>query len=740
MLKQLVLIISGIPLFNLIWAQDSTAVVTNFSPSEVPLEIFAKETQEKIYVDGTLDEASWQLAPVVRDFFRMEPRQGGKYNYETFVRVLFDKQHIYFGVFCKDSIGRKGIRVQDLRRDFLFGENDIFYLQLDPQNLKRYCASFQTTPLGNQRDAQIFDDTFTDNDWDALWKVRTKICDSGFYAEFAIPFASIRYEHSKTDSASWGVTFARLARRDYEITVFPAIPQAFSPYRMNYAAQLKGLKLPNPAINLRVQPYTLFQYNYSSDASGNVSTNSFLKAGGDLKWAISPRSVLDVTINTDFAQADVDLAVNNITRFNVFFPERRQFFLENRGIYAGADITNVKPFFSRTIGLSNAQYNATPVPIDAGIRFSDRNKKRTIAGLYVHQRGTDDQGAANFGVARYLANYGRQSNIGAMITYRLDEANHLKGFKQRSNATLSIDGLIRPVDDITIQYIATASQNNSRDSIGFAGSFYMAWMPNKWYWAWWTDFVDQKYEPGMGFVFAQNTIKHNPGGYFIWRPKTSWLSKLVRRWDPGFFVNWYQNANNLKTQEFSLYLFPIYIITSGNGIIEYAYFPYWQNFEQGFSILGKTINAGRYVTSRQMVRVGTDASKKLSLTSKIEWGGYYNGKLTSFSFSTRLAPSPYIVFSGSVDYNRFQKFGNLQQDFTATLFTGGLRLAYNPRLQLSTFYQYNTFDKQGRWNIRASWEFAPLSFVYLVFNENNFLGSEVSNSSVISKISYLKQF
>ncbi|TAF91125.1 MAG: hypothetical protein EAZ47_10335 [Bacteroidetes bacterium] len=332
-------------------AQD-TLTNGNFPPPAIPVSVYATAATEPVTVDGKLNETDWQKAPIVSQFFRTEPRQGGSYKFATQVRILFDKKNIYFGVFCKDSTGRKGIRVQDLRRDFLFGQNDIFFVQLDPQNLQRFCVSFQTTPYGNQRDLQVFDDDIRDNDWDALWKVRTQITDSGYYAEFAIPFVSLRYNKPKeTDSVSWGITFSRLARRSYEQTVFPAIPQAFSPYRMAYAAQLKGLKLPPPSINLRVQPYSLFQYDKTTNAANETSAKSNIKFGGELKWAINPHSVLDATFNTDFAQADVDRAVNNLTRFNVFFPERRQFFLENSGVYAG-NVDGIRPFFSRTIGLA----------------------------------------------------------------------------------------------------------------------------------------------------------------------------------------------------------------------------------------------------------------------------------------------------------------------------------------------------------------------------------------------------
>ncbi len=695
---------------------------------------------ERIIIDGKLNEKDWGRAMPIDDFFRMEPRQGGKYLHKTEVKVVYDDKQIYCGVFCKDSLGEKGIRVQDLRRDFIYGENDIFYLQLDPQNTKRFCVSFQTTPYGNQRDLQVFDGNLKDNDWDALWTVRTTRTDSGYYAEFGIPFKSLRYDNiSDKDSVAWGITFARLARRDYEQTVFPAIPQSYDPYRMTYAAKLVGLKLPEASSNIRISPYSLFQNDKNTDASDVNRVTTKVKIGGEAKWAVNPHAVLDFTVNTDFAQADVDRVVNNLTRFNVLFPERRQFFLENNGIYAGADISNIKPFFSRTIGLSSTQFNANPISIDAGVRYTDRNQKRTLAGLYVHQRAGESQGASSFGVLRYLKNYGNQNNIGVMVTHRLDEADQLKGYTTKNNTTVTVDGFIRPVDEVTIQYLASASRNNTNDSLGVAGSFYVGWNPNKLYMGWLSDFVSEKYVPGMGFVFANNTIKHNPGGYFIWRPKNK-LGKYIRRWDPGAFVNWYQNSNNFKTQEVSLYIFPIYIITNTNAKIEYAITPSYQNLLFSFPILKFTIESGQYKFVRQMLRYETDASRKFSIQGKYEWGNYYNGKLKSLNVTSRFAPLPQVSLTAGYEYNVFAKLGVTSDDFNTSLYSVGIRLAANPRLQVSSFYQYNSFDSRGRLNVRASWEFAPLSFVYFVFNDQQFQNTSIANQSVITKISYIKQF
>lgn len=708
----------------------------SFEPPSVPPGFQAAETTEDIILDGRLTENAWSLAPIVKDFFRMEPRQGGDILHETYVRVLYDTRNLYFGVYCKDSVGRKGMRVQDYRRDFLYGENDVFYLQLDPQNLKRYCMSFQATPLGTQRDLQVFDDSFRDTDWDALWRVQTHVVDSGYYAEFAIPFKTLRYSRDNRDSASWGVTFARMARRDYEVSVYPAVPQAYSPYRMTFAAQMKGLKLPPPSTNIRVQPYALYQYSNATNELGERSSDHAFKAGGEIKWAANTHSVLDLTFNTDFAQADVDRAVNNLTRFNVLFPERRQFFLENSGVYAGADVDGIKPFFSRTIGLANSQFNADPVPIDAGARFTDRTNDKTIAGLYVHQRATAFQGATNFGVARYMKNYGKQNNVGVMLTHRLDERDPKNGFRERNNNTFTIDGFVRPDNSWQVRYLATASRDNSNDSIGFAGSFFVGRFLPKWYYGSVSKYIDQKYVPGMGFIFAQNTVHHSPGGYFIWRPKKI---KWIRRQDPGFFVNYYHNASNGKFQQANIYFFPIYLFFQDGSFFQYSITPTWQRIDFPFALLGLPVALRDYQYTRQKFDYNTDQSRKYSLNGSYEFGPYYDGTLQTTRLSVRVAPLPHIAFTADYEYNDLRGVGAEKLKNTASLITGGVRLAYNPNILASVFYQYNSLTEQGRWNVRGSWQFSPLSFLYVVFNESMFDNSLEANRSLICKITYLRQ-
>ncbi|RJE72565.1 DUF5916 domain-containing protein [Reichenbachiella sp. MSK19-1] len=732
MKKALVLLTFIIHAYYLI-AQE----VENFPPPTKPPEIRVIRTSEDIKVDGELMEDSWQKAPVTHDFYRIEPRQGVAYQYQTQVRLLYDEKNLYVGVFCTDSLGKKGVRVQDLRRDFSWGENDAFGIQLDPQNLKQYCVSFQTTPYGNQRDMQNFNDNNTDDNWNALWTVRTHQTDSGYFAEFAIPFKSIRYERPEiADSVTWGITFTRLARREYEQTVFPAIPQSFSPYRMTYAAQLKGLTVPEPSANVRIEPYFLYQYE-DTEINGETISDDNVKLGGDIKWAINPRSVLDLTFNTDFAQADVDQAVNNLERFNVYFPEKRQFFLENSGIWAGAADRSVIPFFSRTIGLQG-NFNAEPARIDGGARYTMRNDDRSTAGLYMHQAQTANSPAASFAVGRYIQNYGKENNVGIMFTHRLDEASEELGVTQSNNTTLTVDGLIRPKSELTFSYLLSGSRDNSNDTLGLAGKLFAGYNTNKFYLGWLTNFVTEDYNPDMGFVFQKNVIWHNPGGYFIWRPKSiPW----IRRFDPGAFFNYYQDASDpTNFQQASIYLFPIYVYFTDGSFFEYAIYPTWQNINFDFAPLGIFIAQDEYYYTRHQINYNSDQSRKLSVSGKLGWGGFYNGKRLTANGGLRYAPIPHVAFTADYEYNNLDNLGVLLEDLDTHLATFGARFALNPRLQLSAFYQYNSFDEQGRWNVRGSWEYRPLSFIYLVFNDTQINGLEQSfeQQQLIGKVTFFE--
>ncbi len=729
----LLILISGA-----LWSQnDDTG---NFPPPDYPVEIQVKKASGKITLDGIPNEPSWEAVEVIDDFFRREPRQGGDIKYKTQVRFLYDDKNLYVAAHCIDSLGLKGIRIQDLRRDFSWGENDIFGIALDPQSLKQYAQGFQTTPYGNQRDFQNFNGNTFDTGWNTLWKVRTQRTENGYMVEMAIPFKSLRYNQPENgNTIEWGMTLVRYARRDIEVSTFPAIPQSFTPYRMTYAAKLTGIEVPSPSENIRVEPYALYQYDENKEGTIVTEKNSDPKVGFDAKWAMNPRTVLDLTVNTDFAQADVDRAVNNLERFNIFFPERRQFFLENSGIWAGGLQQSIRPFFSRRIGLQG-EFNATPAPIDVGARFTQRTAKNGLAGLYVRQRETNNSAAANFGVFRYLKNYGRENNIGVMLTHRLDEAHNELNLEKNNNTTITVDGQIRPTSQWDIQYLFSTSIDEQTGKTGFAGRFFVGNETNKYYYGWVTEYTDADYNPGMGFIRQNNVIRHNPGGYYIWRPKKK---NWIRRWDPGMFVNYNHDATDPGSfQQASLYIFPVYTWFKDNSFAEVSLTPTWQNINFDFAPLGLEIEPKDYSYIRYLLRYNTDQSKKLSGSVQYNFGNFYNGKRNTLVTGLRFAPLPHIAVTADYEYNDIKGVGRPEQDLTTNLYSASLRLALNPRVQLSTFYQYNSFNEQGRWNVRFSWEYMPLSFVYLVFNDTqtDVFDPVQSTTQFISKITFLKQF
>ncbi len=712
----------------------------NFPPPKTPPTITAIRAEGMISVDGRLDEAAWGLAQPISNFFRVEPVQGGGIRNPTEVRVLFDDKNVYFGVFAKDSLGKKGVRIQDLSRDFNGLENDVFGIQIDAQNTKQYAVSFQTTPYGNQQDVQNFNDNNRDEDWNALWRVRTQRTDTGYYAEFAIPFKSIRYDKPVAGvPVEWGITFFRLARKDFEKTVFPAIPQSFSENRMTYAAKLTGLEVPPPSANIRAEPYALYQYDENRAGDLLTGKSSEPKVGGDVKWAINPNAVLDLTINTDFAQADVDQAVNNLERFTIFFPERRQFFLENSGIWAGGNSSMVRPFFSRTIGLDNT-FNASPAPLDAGARYTDRNERRTIAALAVRQRETENSAGSTFGVARYTKNYGEENNVGAMVTHRRNDALENVAMASNSNTTFSLDGLIRPKPEYTFTYLLSASVDSETGSAGYAGSLFAGNTTNTHYLGYLNSFVSRAYAPDMGFVFQKDVMYHSPGGYAILRPKGL---PFIRRWDPGAFFNYYHDVEDFGNfQQSNLYIFPIYTWFKDNSFVEASFTPTWQNINFEFAPLGLLLEEGTYNYTRYLMRYNSDQSKKFSGSISYDFGKFYNGTRNTLITGLRYAPLPHISVSADYEHNNINSLGIFSEALDTDLYTGTLRLALNPRVQLSTFYQYNSFDQQGRWNVRLSWEYMPLSFIYIVFNDTqtNLFDPVQQGTQFISKITFLKQF
>jgi len=276
--------------------------------------------------------------------------------------------------------------------------------------------------------------------------------------------------------------------------------------------------------------------------------------------------------------------------------------------------------------------------------------------------------------------------------------------------------------------------------MGVAGRIFAGNSTNQYYLGWLTNFVSDEYNPDMGFVFQKNVIWHNPGGYYIWRPKNiPW----IRRFDPGAFFNYFHDFNRPgQFQQASIYLFPIYLIFTNGSFLQYAIFPTWQNINFEFAPLGIPIEQGNYYYTRQQINFNSDQSAKLSGSASINWGSFYNGRRTRLNAGLRYAPSVHAAVTLDYEFNDLRDLGKESEDLTTHLVSAGARFALNPRIQLSAFYQYNSFDEQGRWNVRFSWEYQPLSFIYLVFNDTRIdnLDEPFQEQQFVSKVTFVKQF
>jgi Domain of unknown function (DUF5916)/Carbohydrate family 9 binding domain-like len=720
----------------------SSQDVVFFKPDSVKKQVNAVPITSYLRIDGVLDEPEWKLASFSPRFVQIEPYQGKAASQETEVKVLYNKQYLYIGVFSHDSLGRKAIRATDFKRDFNAGQHDVVNLVFDGFNDKRNAMSLATNAYGVQRDLLAFDDLYYDIDWDGLWKVRTTRTDSGWYAEFAIPWQTLRYPGAKDTIQSWGFNMYRNRRLTNETTAFSAYPRSVTVARMDYAGILTHLQPPPPGINIRAQPYFLTSYDHYKgyDQSVRPEATSY-KPGGDLKWAINSNAVLDLTANTDFAQADADREVNNTSRFSVFFPERRQFFLENASLFGvglsqSPDLSGgsmrIQPFFSRSIGLDDS---GNPIPIDAGGRFVYRSSKLNYGGILMRQRGEGATPGTNFFVGRASRNFGGQSRIGALVT--------VKNRPDGTNIVSAADGFIRLTEEQSINTMVMQSTDTRTHQTGMAG-FAQYFYSNNNYKIWWTESVVTKsFDPQMGFVSRSDVVATTPGIFYYYRGSALPFKKILRAWEPSITPELYHRASTGELTEATYAVFPLWLNFLSGAYFGYAFVPAYEHLLEPFQPLGVTIPVGRYRYVQQQIWASTDPSKIVNLQMLYTAGPYFNGRLHSGDWTLQFAPIPHISVTGHFNRNRFFGVGAPKTDKTVDLYSVEGRFALNPRIQLVAFYQQNSENDSRNYNIRFSWEYQPLSYIYIVCNHtgfNNQLTHPQSEDHVIAKISYLKQF
>jgi len=707
-------------------------------PSKIK-EIRAIQIENHLNIDGILNEPEWALAPPSPHFVQIEPEQGKPAHFETKIKVLYNKVYLYVGIIALDTLGKKSIKATDFIRDFDITRHDLVSLAFDGFNDHRNAMSFLTNAYGVQKDLLSFDDLYYDINWDGLWRVRTNRTDSGWTAEIAIPWQTLRYPKSKDSIQSWGFNVYRNRRLSNEISAFSEFPHAYSSLRMNYAGKLTNLQPPPPKPNIRFQPYFLTQYDHIDTGINNE--NTYVKVGGDLKWAINPNTVLDLTVNTDFAQADVDQQVNNTTQFSVFFPEKRQFFLENASLFGvsvqqtpdlAGGAMRIQPFNSRTIGLDSS---GNPIPIIGGARLVHRSDKLNYGAIIMRQGNSGGYPFSDFFVGRLSENFGELNRIGLMTTIKNDAVG--------SSVENTVDAFLRFGKANSINSIFTHSYSTQTGKSGFAGAVQYFNSTNQWK-IWWTEtLVTKNFNPEMGFVSRTDVIGTTPGIFYYYRGKSLPLKKYLLALEPSFTSEIYFQASTGKLVEADYYIFPVWFNFKSGAYFGYGFIPTYQNPTIPFIPLGITIAVGEYRYTQQQIWFSSNPSKILNLQILYTWGDYYNGRLNSGDYKLQFAPIPHISLTGEFNRNRFFGVGELKTNSTVDLVVLQGRFALNPRIQLTAFYQKNTENSSNNYNIRFSWEYQPLSYIYLILNHQGFqpVNSKAAfEDNAVFKINYLKQF
>ena len=341
----------------------------NYDEIRAGKRVEAVRIDERIVIDGRLDEAVWQRANPAVDFYQQAPNEGELASRPTEVRFLYDDSMLYIGAMMYDDEPEKAI-TNDLSRDFSGFSQDQFGVILDLFRDQKTGFGFLVNPGGAMRDTQAYDNGRNDGNWNGVWYCRTARLENGWSAELGIPFKTLRFPNREVQE--WGLNLMRRVRRFNETTVWSPVPRPFTHYRVSDAGVLTGIQAQSSGTNIRVLPYAKGETEEGLPDSDDLSGD----AGVDVKWGLTSSLVLDGSYRTDFSEVEADAQQINLTRFSLFFPEKRQFFLESPGSFqigltspGGENRRDLIPFFSRRIGLSS---QGQPIPVMGGLRLTGR--------------------------------------------------------------------------------------------------------------------------------------------------------------------------------------------------------------------------------------------------------------------------------------------------------------------------------------------------------------------------------
>ncbi len=686
-------------IFNFSAQAQTPSVASNTLPNSI-----VKRTRLPIKIDGVLSESGWADAQTIGEIRQREPNPGEKASERTEVRLLYDDQNLYIGVICYDS-DPDGIIATQMARDSDLSVDDKVEIVIDSFHDRRNGYYFATNPAGALSDALVIENDKTNLEWDGIWYVRTARSDQGWSAEFAIPFKTLSF---KKGQKTWGFNFSRTIKRKFEEDRWasPRLDAEFQ--QVSEAGTIEGFsEIGQMGIDIR--PFFSGTSIHSGDDGNNVLKGKF---GGDIFFSLTPNLKWSTTLNTDFGETEVDDRQINLTRFPLFFPEKRAFFLENTGVFdfgvSEGKKPELMPFFSRKIGLVSGQQ----VPITVGTKLTGKVGGRFDIGLMdVLTRDSGDISGKNFLVTRVKGKLFSQSYVGVIFTngnptdstssqtYGLDlnltTSNFLGTERNFQVKSYYIKSDNETIDGKDSAYGIAVSYPN--DLVGvdvFAGE------------------VQENFDPALGFVAHPDTRKYDVKAVFAPRPK-NFLN--IRQMRYQFNFTQYARLDNGETESRRFQFAPIYFtLNSGDGL-ELNYAPEFQRLFEDFEIAkGVVLPEGDYSFDRYRVEIKTANKRRWSSTLTWWFGTFYSGTAdeVNASFSYKAAGH----FQTSLGVN--QTFARLEEGhFVARVYSLRGDYSFTPFLTLYNLVQFDNKSKNLGLQSRLHWIPKSGNDVFLVFNQ-----------------------
>jgi hypothetical protein len=691
-------------------------------------------------IDGALDDPAWALAHVISDFVQQEPQEGLPATDRTEVRVLYDHARLYIGVRAWSALP---VTATEMRRDAdrLFDE-DNFQVILDTFRDSRNGYMFLTTPLGAKLEQQIFDEgegggrgttANVNRNWDGVWDAAARIVEDGWTAEIAIPFSTVRFAPS--DEQVWGINFQRHIRRKNESVLWAPIPRAYSLTRVSLAGELRGLTGLSRGLDLRLKPFLIGGVHHMRPAPAVRTTDALGDIGLDARYGVTAGLNLDVTVNTDFAQVEVDEQQVNLTRFGLFFPEKRDFFLENSNFFTmgtgaafGPTPAQTDLFFSRRIGLSDT---GTPIPIAAGARLAGKAGKNNIGVLNIQTGEAFGRPGDNFFVGRYSRDILQRSRIGALVINK-----DTLGGSAHYNRTLGVDAVLAPTSNLQINSYLAKTETPGLDGQDLAFYGRIAYRDPKW--NLWLNYLDVQDNFNAEAGFVQRTGTRTTMAYFSPTPRPS--GGPVRLYEPMYVLSYVTDQHNRLIGRRNHYMLGTTL--RDDSFINVVLNQNLDVLDLPFRIRPDvTIPAGTYRMDEWVFTYNTSPGRRVYQRLTVSPSRFYEGTRQQISAAAGVRASSQLA--AEVQYIR-NDVKMPWGDFVVNQSTLRLDYTFSPRMTVRSLTQYNTATNELSHNVRFNFIYRPGSDLYVVYNDTSQTGLPADifgrkDRQLVVKMTYLLQ-